>query len=252
MKTPSNFLHFLLRTGDTNLILAQRLSEWCGHGPFLEEDLALTNITLDIFGTARSILEYAAKTENAGRTEDDLAFLRGEREFFSPLMCELPNGDYAFTIARQCIIDAFHVPFYSALSKSKDETLSGIAAKALKESNYHLRHSASWMERFGDGTEESHNKLQAAIDELWRFTDDLFETGEGYDELVKSGVAPDMNAIKAQWTKTMDEVLAKSTIKKPENAFMQKGSVKGIHTEHIGYLLAEMQYMQRSYPGARW
>ncbi len=248
----NNLFQFLLRVGDTNLILAQRLSEWCGHGPFLEEDLALTNISLDIFGTARSILEYAAKIENAGRSEDDLAFLRSEREFFNPLMCELPNGDYAFTIARQCIIDAFHVPFYSELSKSKDETLAGIAAKALKESKYHLRHTASWMERFGEGTEESHNRLQSAINELWRFTEDVLDMPEGYNELVKSGVAPDMKIVKSQWENTMNQVLVKSTISKPAEVFMQRGSLKAIHTEHLGFLLTEMQYMQRAYPGARW
>lgn len=243
--------NFLLRTGDTNLILAQRLCEWTGHGPFLEEDLALTNIALDLFGTSRSVLEYAAKTEGK-RSEDDLAFLRGEREFFNPLICEQPNGDYAFTIARQCIVDAFQVPFYSELARSKDETLAGIAAKAVKESKYHLRHTASWMERFGNGTEESHNRLQSAVNELWRFTDDIFAVHPDHHELVKAGIAPDIAALKPVWENTMNEVLRISAISKPENAFMQKGSVNGVHTEHLGYLLTEMQYMQRAFPGARW
>jgi ring-1,2-phenylacetyl-CoA epoxidase subunit PaaC len=252
MKPVNNLFDFLLRVGDTNLILAQRLSEWTGHGPFLEEDLALTNIALDLLGTSRSLLEYAAKIENAGRSEDDLAFLRTEREFYNPLICELPNGDYAFTIARQCIVDAFQVYFYEELSKSKDETIAGIAAKALKESKYHFRHTAAWMERFGNGTEESHTRLQNAVNEIWRFTNDIFDVSPGYEELVKTGIAPEMKSIQSRWEKSMDEVLVKSTITKPENAFMQSGSSKGIHTENFGFLLTEMQYMQRAFPGARW
>ncbi|MBC7862226.1 MAG: phenylacetate-CoA oxygenase subunit PaaC [Bacteroidia bacterium] len=244
--------NFLLRIGDTNLILAQRLSEWTGHGPFLEEDLALTNIALDLFGTSRSVLEYAAKIEEKGRTEDDLAFLRGEREFVNPLICELPNGDYAFTIARQCIVDAFQLHFYSELVKSKDETIAGISAKAIKETKYHFRHSASWMERFGNGTEESHERLQNALNFIWAYTEDVFATDAGYNELIKTGIVPEMAAIKSAWEKSMNEVLAKSSVSKPENVFMQKGSLKGIHTEQFGYLLTEMQYMQRAFPGAKW
>ena len=252
MSQTSHLIPFILRVADTNLILAQRLSEWTGHGPFLEEDLALTNITLDLFGTARSFYEYAAKVEGKNRTEDDLAFLRGEREFFNPLICELPNGDYAFTIARQFVVDAFQVPFYTELSKSKDETISGIAAKALKESSYHFRHSSSWMERFGMGTEESHNRLQQAINELWRFTDDLFSFHEGYESLVNEGVVPKTDPIKNIWKEKVDAVLMISNIRTPENSFMQHGSLKGVHTEYLGHLLSEMQYLQRAYPGARW
>jgi ring-1,2-phenylacetyl-CoA epoxidase subunit PaaC len=247
-----NLFKFLLRISDTNLILAQRLSEWTGHGPFLEEDLALTNIALDLFGTSRSLFEYAAKVENANRNEDDLAFLRGEREFLNALICELPNGDYAFTIARQCFVDCFQLYFYEELAKSKDVTLSGVAAKAIKETRYHFRHTSSWMERFGEGTEESHERLQKAVNEIWEFTGDLFDTGENYLALVAEGIAPDMKSIKEKWEKTIDEVLLRSTIQKPENVFMQTGSTKGIHTEHLGYLLTEMQYMQRTFPGAKW
>lgn len=243
---------FALRLADTNLILSQRLSEWTGHGPFLEEDLALTNIALDLLGTARSLYDYAARIENAGRTEDDLAYLRNERQFLNPLICEQPNGDYAFTIARQCIVDAFQLNYYHELSKCKDETISGIAAKAYKESVYHLRHSSSWMERFGGGTEESHRRLQNAINELWRFTDDLFEFSSDYSELVSSGKAPSISPIREKALKDLEEILLKSNLNKPENAFMQRGSWKGFHTEHLGFILAEMQYMQRMHPGTRW
>jgi ring-1,2-phenylacetyl-CoA epoxidase subunit PaaC len=167
-------------------------------------------------------------------------------------MCEFPNGDYAFTIARQCIIDCFQLHYYTELQKSQDETIAGITAKALKETTYHFRHSSSWMERFGNGTEESHLRLQNAINDLWRFTDDLFDTTIGYSDLVSKLICPQMNSVKIAWEKTMDKVLTSSTIKKPENVFMQKGSINNVHTEHLGFLLTEMQYLQRAYPGAKW
>ncbi|MFN5182783.1 MAG: 1,2-phenylacetyl-CoA epoxidase subunit PaaC [Bacteroidota bacterium] len=252
MDQNNHLFNFLLRVADTNLITAQRLSEWTGHGPFLEEDLALTNISLDLLGTARSIYDYASKVEGKNRTEDDLAFLRGERDFFNPLICELPKGDYAFTIARQFFLDAFQVPFYTELLKSKDETVSGIAAKALKESTYHLRHTSSWVERFGLGTQESHTRLQEAVNELWRFTDDILTFHEGYEYLVNEGLTPDLASIKQSWKTKVDAVFLIAEINIPENAFMQHGSLKGVHTEHLGYLLTEMQYLQRTYPGARW
>ena len=252
MDQNNHLFNFLLRVADTNLITAQRLSEWTGHGPFLEEDLALTNISLDLLGTARSIYDYASKVEGKNRTEDDLAFLRGERDFFNPLICELPKGDYAFTIARQFFLDAFQVPFYTELLKSKDETVSGIAAKALKESTYHLRHTSSWVERFGLGTQESHTRLQEAVNELWRFTDDILTFHEGYEYLVNEGLTPDLASIKQSWKNKVDAVFLIAEINIPENAFMQHGSLKGVHTEHLGYLLTEMQYLQRTYPGARW
>jgi ring-1,2-phenylacetyl-CoA epoxidase subunit PaaC len=252
MDQNNHLFNFLLRVADSNLITAQRLSEWTGHGPFLEEDLALTNISLDLLGTARSIYDYASKVEGKNRTEDDLAFLRGERDFFNPLICELPKGDYAFTIARQFFLDAFQVPFYTELLKSKDETVSGIAAKALKESTYHLRHTSSWVERFGLGTQESHTRLQEAVNELWRFTDDILTFHEGYEYLVNEGLTPDLASIKQSWKTKVDAVFLIAEINIPENAFMQHGSLKGVHTEHLGYLLTEMQYLQRTYPGARW
>lgn len=243
---------YALRLGDSSLILSQRLSEWTGHGPFLEEDLALTNIALDILGTAKSFLEYAAQIEGKGRTEDDLAYFRGEREFFNPLLVEQPNGDYANTMVRQVMMDAFHYYFYQALAGSKDQTLSGIAQKSLKETTYHLRHSSAWVERFGDGTEESHQKAQQSLNELWAFTDELFEMTEVDAALIKEGIAVDLKEVKTKWEKHIHDLFVKATLTLPENVFMQKGSRSGIHTEHLGYLLAEMQHLPRMYPQAKW
>lgn len=243
---------YTLRLADNSLILGQRLSEWTGHGPFLEEDLALTNIALDTFGTATSLLEYAAKVENNNRDSDALAFRRNEREFTNVLLVEQDNGDYAKTIMRQALIDAFNVLLYSELAKSKDETLAGIAQKAIKEVSYHWRHSSSWVVRFGDGTEESHAKVQNALNELWRFTGELFETDEIEADLIKKGIAADTKAFQAKWEKQIDELLAKATLKKPESAFMQTGGRSGKHTEHLGYLLATMQTLPRMLPDAKW
>lgn len=244
--------NYILRIGDTNLILGQRLSEWTGHGPFLEEDLALTNIALDITGAAKSFLEYAAKIEDKGRTEDDLAFLRNDRQFFNAQITELPNGDYARTIARQVLVDCFDYYFYQELSKSKDETLAGIAQKSLKEVTYHLRHTSAWLERFGDGTEESHNKVQLALNELWQYTNELFEMNEVDEILIKEGIAVDLNLVKTKWEKHISELVEKSTLTIPQNVFMQTGSRKGIHTEHLAFILAEMQALPRMYPDAKW
>ncbi|HEY1040201.1 MAG TPA: 1,2-phenylacetyl-CoA epoxidase subunit PaaC [Bacteroidia bacterium] len=252
MKKEEALFNYALRLADNGLILSQRLSEWTGHGPFLEEDLALTNIALDILGQSRSLLEYAAKVEGKGRTEDDLAFLRGEREFFNTQMVEQPNGDYAKTIARQFFVDVFDYYFYSELTKSKDETLAGIAAKSVKEIMYHMRHTASWMVRFGDGTEESHERLQNAINDLWRYTGELFEMTAVDELLLKEGIAVDLDAVKTKWEKHVAEVLAEAKVHTPENTFMQRGSREGKHTEHLGYILAEMQYLPRAIPGAKW
>jgi ring-1,2-phenylacetyl-CoA epoxidase subunit PaaC len=252
MTTQEALFKYILRIGDTNLILGQRLSEWTGHGPFLEEDLALTNITLDITGAAKSLLEYAALVEGKGRTEDDLAFLRNDRQFFNVQITELPNGDYARTIARQVLIDCFDFYFYQELAKSKDETLAGIAQKSLKEVTYHLRHTSAWLERFGDGTEESHNKVQLALNELWQYTNELFEMNEVDEILIKDGIAVDLNLVKSKWEKHILELVEKSTLTIPENVFMQTGSRKGLHTEHLAFILAEMQALPRMYPDAKW
>lgn len=247
-----NLFKYTLRLGDTNLILGHRLSEWTGHGPFLEEDLALTNIALDLTGTANSLLEYAASIENKGRSADDLAFFRNDRQFYNVQLVEQPNGDYAKTIIRQVFIDCFDLYFYQALAKSKDETLAGIAQKSIKEVTYHLRHSSSWVERFGNGTEESHIRAQNALNELWQYTGELFEMNELDEALLKEGIAVDLNAVKQQWEKYITELFVKSTLTIPENVFMQTGSRKCIHTEHLGFLLAEMQALPRMYPSAKW
>lgn len=251
--TPNEALfNYSLRLGDTSLILAQRLSEWTGHGPFLEEDLALTNIALDIFGRAKSMLEYAAQTEGKGRSEDDLAFFRTDREYFNALITEQPNGDYAKTIVRQALIDCFDLLFYTELSKSKDAVLAGIAAKSVKEITYHKRHSFSWVMRFGNGTEESATRLQKGFDEIWPFTGELFEMSETDDVLIKEGIAVDLAALKAIWEKEIFELLEKANVTLPETVFMQKGSRKGLHSEHLSYILAEMQSIPRMHPNAKW
>lgn len=252
MNSQEALFNYTLRLGDTSLILAQRLSEWTGHGPFLEEDLALTNVTIDIFGRAKSLLEYAGKLEGKGRDEDALAFHRVDREYFNALITEQPNGDYAKTIMRQAFIDAFDLLFYKELSKSKDETLAGIAQKTVKEVTYHKRHSFSWVERFGNGTEESMQRLSAAFTEMWPYTGELFEMTEADAILIKDGIAVDLNALKPQWEKEIRALLADTHLSIPEGVYMQTGSRKGYHTEHLGHLLAEMQAVPRMYPEAKW
>lgn len=248
----NNLFVYTLRLADNSLVLAQRLSEWTGHGPFLEEDLALTNVALDTFGTATSLLEYAAQVEGKGRSADDLAYFRNEREYTNVLLVEQTNGDYAKTIIRQTFIDHFNLLFYTELAKSKDETLSGIAQKAIKEVTYHVRHSSAWVIRFGDGTEESHNRAQDAVNELWRFTGELFEMDEVENNLVKEGIAVNTSILKEKWENQITDLLTKATLKKPETSFMQTGGRKGVHTEHLGYLLSEMQTVPRMYPNAKW
>jgi ring-1,2-phenylacetyl-CoA epoxidase subunit PaaC len=243
---------YTLRLGDTSLILGQRLSEWTGHGPFLEEDLALTNIALDIIGRAKNLLEYAAQLEGKGRTEDDLAFLRSDREYFNALITEQPNGDYARTIMRQALIDCFDLMFYTELSRSKDQTLAGIAAKSIKEISYHKRHSFSWVIRFGNGTEESMSRLQKGLNEIWAYTGELFEMTEVDEALLKEGYAADLSALKPAWEKEIRELAVQANLSIPESPFMQTGSRKGLHSEHLSYILAEMQSLPRMHPGATW
>lgn len=243
---------YTLRLADNSLVLAQRLAEWTSQGPFLEEDLALTNIALDIMGRGKSLLEYAARVEGKGRTEDELAFFRTERDYVNILLVEQPNGDYAHTMLRQCLIDNFEVLFYKELAKSKDETLAAIAAKSLKEITYHVRHSNSWVDRFGNGTEESHDRLQKALNELWRFSGELFEMDEADEILLKEHIAVNTETLKPEWKKQIDAIFEKAGIKIPETVFMQTGGLRGVHSEHLGYLLAEMQYLPRMYPDAKW
>jgi ring-1,2-phenylacetyl-CoA epoxidase subunit PaaC len=244
---------YLLRIADDRLILGHRLSEWCGHGPILEEDIALANISLDLIGQANLLLELAAKTEGQGRTADALAYFREAVEFRNAQMMELPRGDFAFTTARQFLVSVFEVLHLQRLvATSKHEDLVGIAAKALKETLYHARHSADWMLKLGDGTAESHERAQAAIDELWRFTGELFETDAVEQELVKQGIAVDRASLRDTWRDEVGRVLEAATLTMPHDGFMQHGGREGKHTEHLGHLLAEMQIVARSYPGAEW
>jgi ring-1,2-phenylacetyl-CoA epoxidase subunit PaaC len=243
---------YLLRLGDSSLIIGHRLSEWCGHGPILEEDIALINIALDFVGNATSLLKYAGEVEGKGRDEDDLAFMRDEREFRNLLITEQPNGDYANTIARQFLFDTYMFFLYEELKNSKDETIAAIAVKTHKEITYHLRHTTEWMFRLGDGTAESHERLQNAVNDLWMFTSELFDMDEVDAILIKEGIVPDLAKIKAEWDKKVREVIAESTLQFPATTFKQKGSKEGKHSEHLGFLLAEMQYVHRAFPNAKW
>ncbi len=243
---------YLLRLGDSSLIIGHRLSEWCGHGPILEEDIALINIALDFVGNATSLLAYAAQVEGKGRTEDDLAYMRDERGFRNLLITEQPNGDFANTIARQFLFDTYMYFLYEELKNSSDETIAAIAVKSHKEITYHLRHTTEWMYRLGDGTTESHERLQNALNDLWMFTPELFDMDEVDALLIKEGIVPDLNKIKAAWEKRVKEVITEATLQIPVTTFKQKGSKEGKHSEHLGFLLAEMQYVHRAYPGAKW
>lgn len=243
---------YTLRIADDSLILGHRLSEWCGHGPILEEDIAMTNIALDLIGQATSLLEYAAENEGKGRSADDLAFLRYEKEYTNTLLVEQPNGDFGQTIVRQWLFDTFRMLFFDALTRSKDETLAAIAVKSLKETKYHYKHSSEWVIRLGDGTEESHNRVQKAINTLFRYADELFFMDETDQELSEAGIAVDLETIRPEWTRRINEVLAEATLAAPDNNWKMQGGRTGRHTEFLGYLLAEMQYMQRAYPGMEW
>ena len=243
---------FVLALGDDALILGQRLSQWAYKGPFLEEDIALSNISLDMFGRANLLLEYAATLKGNGTTSDELAFKRNEREFSNHIICEQPNGNFSDTIVRQFFLDAFYKLFLQKLTKSKDEQLSAIAQKSIKETTYHLRHSSKWIIRLGDGTVESHAKVQSAIDNLWMFTNELFEMNEIDNEMLEQKIGVDCSKLKIEWDKIINEVLSEATLNRPEDANMPTGGRQGIHTEHLGHLLSDMQYLQRAYPDATW
>lgn len=241
---------YLLRHGDDGLILAQRLSEWAAVAPELETDIALTNLALDILGQSRSLLSYAGRVEGRNRTEDDLAFLRDERQFTNLLLVEQPIGDFAHTMARQLFFDAYRLPLWEALTSSADSTVSGIAGKARKEAQYHLRHSRTWVIRLGDGTDESHRRMQAAIDGLWRFTGELFWSDETEAELPEVAVDPAMLA--EPWNQLIAPILATAGLTRPEDDFAPGGGRQGLHSEHLGHLLAEMQSLPRAMPGLTW
>jgi len=245
-------LNYCIALGDDSLMLGHRLSEWCRNGPFLEEDLALSNVALDFIGRARMFYGYAAEVEGRGRGEDDIAYLRDCREYRNLLINELPNGDFAFTMARQLMIDAFDMGFFTALAQSGDPTLAAIAAKAIKESRYHLRRSEDWIRRLGDGTEESHERTQNAFDQLWGYAAEMFAMAGDEKQLVEAGIAVNRNDLKADWTATVHSVLKQATLDVPADDWAIGGGREGKHTEHLGYLLAELQFLQRAYPGQQW
>jgi ring-1,2-phenylacetyl-CoA epoxidase subunit PaaC len=243
---------YCLRMGDTHNVLSHRMAEWCSNAHILEEDIAMTNIALDHIGAASAWLTYAGKVEGKGRTEDDLTFKRNEREYFNLLIAELPNGNFADTLARNFMFDVFAKLYYTQLQESADETLAGIAGKVLKEANYHLKHSSQWIVRLGDGTEESHKKMQDAIDEVWRFTGNMFEMDEVDIILADAGVGVDVRELKEAWKTIVDDVMEEANLALPTNTFMMTGSKEGMHTEALGHMLAEMQFLPRAYPDAKW
>ena len=245
----SDLFVYTLRLGDDALISAQRTAEWIAAAPQLEEDVALGNIGLDQLGQARSLLQYAGLVEGADRTEDDLAYFRDERDFLNAQLCELPNGDFAHAMARLLYFATYQQLLYEELLRSADETLSGVAGKAVKEVTYHVDHATQWVLRLGDGTEESHRRMQAGLEALWPYTAELFES----DELVRRlSVAVDPSTLQDEWTRRVIAVIDESTCSRPEASYQHTGGRSGRHTEHLGYLLAELQHVARSHPGATW
>jgi ring-1,2-phenylacetyl-CoA epoxidase subunit PaaC len=243
---------YVLRLADTPLVLGQRLGEWVGHAPALEEDLALANIALDLIGQARLLLSYAAELEGRGRDEDALAFLRDAPEFCNVSLAEQPNGDFAQTILRQCLLDAWQLELYEALAGSTDARLAEIAAKAVKETRYHLRFSAGWVVRLGDGTADSHARIEQALATLWRFTDELFTPDALDEEMAAAGIAPPLAVLRPKWDERLGAVLEEATLKRPAAAQYPWHGKRGVHTEHLGHLLAQMQHLPRAFPGASW
>jgi ring-1,2-phenylacetyl-CoA epoxidase subunit PaaC len=243
---------YTLRRADDALILGHRLSEWCGHAPMLEEDMALANIALDLLGQARELYTYAAKVEGRDNNEDTLAYLRDVRQYRNLLLAEQPNGDFARTIARQFFYSAFADLYWRAMMTSADPTLAAIAAKSEKESAYHLRHSSEWIIRLGDGTDDSHRRMQTAIDDLWAFTGEMFAVDDSERGLIEAGIAVDSAGLRSRWLQTVSDVVDEATLVVPKNDWMQQGGRSGRHSEHLGHLLSELQSMQRSFPGATW
>ena len=243
---------YVLEIADNCLILGQRLGELCGHGPNLETDIACTNLSLDLLGQVRSYYQYAAQITKDGRTEDDIAMLRPEREYRNVLLVEQPNTDFAYVIGRQFLFDVYHYLFLKELCHSRDMTLSAIAKKAIKEVSYHLRFSSDWLKRLGDGTEESHGKMQQTINDLWVFTEELFFRTEEAQLMISQHIGVDVTGLKKDYFKSVREYLEEATIEVPDTKFFRKGGKQGVHSEHMGYILSELQYMQRAYPNLNW
>ncbi len=247
-----NLYKYILGIADNCLILGQRLGELCGHGPNLETDIACTNISLDLFGQTRSYYQYAAKLKGGNTTEDDIAFLRREREYQNVLLVEQPNADFAYVMGRQFLFDVYHFLFLKELQTSHDVTLVAIANKSIKEVSYHQRFSTDWIKRLGDGTEESHLKIQKAINDLWAYTDELFHQTQADKAMVDENIGVDVTKLKEAYYNRITDVLEEATLQTPESKWFQKGGKQGIHTEHLGYLLSDLQYMQRTYPNMEW
>jgi ring-1,2-phenylacetyl-CoA epoxidase subunit PaaC len=250
--TSETRFRYVLRLADTSLVLGQRLGEWVGHAPALEEDLALANIALDLIGQARLLLSYAGEIEGRGRDEDALAFLRDAPEFCNVSLAEQPNGDFGRTIVRQFLLDAWQLELYEALVGSSDARLAEIAAKAVKETRYHVRFSAGWLVRLGDGTAESHARVAQAVDTLWRFTDELLTPDALDEEMAAAGIGPSLPALRARWQQRVGTVLEEATLKRPAVSRYPWHGKRGVHTEHLGHMLAEMQHMPRTFPGVTW
>jgi ring-1,2-phenylacetyl-CoA epoxidase subunit PaaC len=243
---------YSLILGDTALIFGQRLSAWTSHAPTVELDIALANQALDHIGQARMLLDYAGQVEGEGRSEDDLAFLRDAHQFRNVLMAEVPNGDFGRTMVRQLLFGAFATQLFEALSTSSDTQLSGIAQKAVKEVAYHARHGGEWVVRLGDGTEESHARVQAGLNEMWPYTHELFTADEIESAAANLGFGVDPSVLQPAWLEMVDDALGRAGLVKPEDEWAPGGGKAGVHTEHLGYILAEMQFLQRAYPGAEW
>lgn len=249
----NSIIQYLLHLADNSLILGHRNSEWCGHGPILEQDIAVTNISLDLIGQARNFYQYAAKLKEEGATEDSLAYLRDNREFRNCLLVEQTNGDWGKTIVRQFFFSTFQYYLYSRLAQSKDDTIAAVSAKALKEVTYHLRWSSEWVVRLGDGTEESHNRIAGAVEELWPYTGELFVPAPYEIEVAKMDIGTDPSKLQAPWQKKIEDVLNEATIPvPPAGIWMHSGGKEGTHSECLGYILAELQFIQRAYPNAEW
>ncbi len=247
-----SLIDYTLHLADNSLILAQRNAEWCGHGPVLEQDIAITNISLDLLGQSRNFYQYAALLIGGDADEDKLAYLRTEREFKNCLLVEQPNGDWGQTILRQFFFSTYQYLLYQKLQDNSDEQLAAIAAKALKEVTYHLRWSSEWVIRLGDGTDESHNRMLKAIEALWCYTGELFEMQEYETQVNNAGIAVDLASLKPEWITRAKSVMEEATLPIPENIFMQCGGKEGVHTENLGFILTELQYMQRAYPNSSW
>ena len=243
---------YYLQLVDTLLILGQRLAEWCGHGPVIEEDIALSNIALDYVGQATSLYREIAVQANEGKSEDDYAFLRDERAFKNILLSELPKGDYAFTIARQFLFSTWYYHFLEELEKGQDEFLRGFAAKSLKEVRYHFQHSRDWVLRMGDGTQESHQYIQTAFDEIWSYTGEMFKMSAADVLALEDQVGVDLPSLQSNWERIISAVLTEATLQVPNSGWMHSGGKEGKHSEHFGFMLAEMQYLQRSFPNCQW